>query len=133
MCETSYTRANLDELIKGLLGITEIPFQIKRQIREFTTERGYSFKGIARALCYIADVQKFDLRAGYETFGIGLVKNYYNQAQTYFEKLRIEKEKQKQIQDAMIAASQQEQQIIKCGTGNVNKKRNTKNIDISNL
>lgn len=133
MCEESYTRANLDELIKGLLGITEIPFQIKRQIREFTTERGYSFKGIARALCYIVDVQKFDLRAGYETYGIGLVKTHYNQAQTYFEKLRIEREKQKQIQDAMIAASKQEQQIIKCGTGNVNKKRTTKKIDISNL
>jgi hypothetical protein len=73
------------------------------------------------------------LRAGYETYGIGLVKTHYNQAQTYFEKLRIEKEKQKQIQDAMIAASQQEQQIIQCGTGNVTKKRNTKKIDISKL
>ena len=133
MCEESYTRANLDNLIKELLGITEIPFQIKRQIREFTTERGYSFKGIARALCYIMDVQKFDLRAGYETYGIGLVKNHYNQAQTYFEKLRIEKAKQEEIQNAMIAASKQEQVVIKCGTGNNNKRKTRKQIDISNL
>ena len=101
MCEKPYTRTDLDILLKDLLGITELPFQIKRQIRDYT-ERGFTYKGIARALCFLVDVRKFNLRASYQQYGIGIVKNVYSEAQTYFEKLRIEKEKDPAFKPSLL-------------------------------
>jgi hypothetical protein len=132
VCEQPYTRAELEKLTKDLLGIAELPFQIKRQIREFT-ERGYSYKGVARALCYLVDVKHLDLRAGYQQFGIGIVKNVYNEAQSYFEKLRQEKEKQLQRQQEMILAANNEAPTIICGISDSKKKIKKKAIDISAL
>lgn len=131
MCEKPYTRIDLDNLLKDLLGITELPFQIKRQIRDYT-ERGFTYKGIARALCFLVDVRKMNLRNSYQQYGIGIVKNVYAEAQTYFEKLRIAKEKQLAKQQEIIAATNNTT-IIKCGKGDVKKIIKKKQIDISNL
>lgn len=132
MCEKPYTRAELEKLIKDLLGITELPFQIKRQIRDFS-ECGYTYKGIARALCYIVDEMHLDLRAGYKQFGIGIVKKIYVDAQNHFEKLRQEKEKQAQRQQQIISAANNSSKIIYCGNGDKQKKVRKRNIDISKL
>lgn len=133
MCDNSYTRADLEQLTKDLLGITELPFQIKRQIRDFTVERGYSYKGIARALCFLVDVKQFDLRASYQQYGIGIVKNVYIDAQNHFERLRQEKEKQLQRQQEIILAANNNSHRIYCGRGDAKKKIHKKGIDISSL
>ena len=131
MCEKPYTRTDLDGLLKDLLDITELPFQIKRQIRDYI-ERGYTYKGIARALCFLVDVKKFNLRASYQQYGIGIVKNIYAEAQTYFEKLRIEKEKQLKKQQEIIATTTTTV-VIQCGTGDSKKHKKRNSIDISSL
>ena len=133
MCDNSYTRADLEQLTKDLLGITELPFQIKRQIRDFTVERGYSYKGIARALCFLVDVKHIDLRATYQQYGIGIVKNVYIEAQNHYEKLRQNKEKQKQRQQEIILAANNSSQKIYCGKGDAKKKIRKRGIDISSL
>ena len=132
MCEKPYSKAELEQLIKDLLDITELPFQIKRQIRDFT-ERGFTYKGIARALCYLIDVKGFNFRASYQQYGIGIVKTVYIEAQNFFEKLRQEKEKQAQRQQEIILAANNNSQIIYCGTGDIKKKVRKKGIDISSL
>ena len=132
MCEKPFSKAELEKLIKDLLGITELPFQIKRQIRDFS-ERGFTYKGMARALCYLVDVKNFNLRASYQQYGIGIVKNVYAEAQNYFEKLRVEKEKQVQRQQQIISAANNSSQIIYCSNGDKQKKIRKRNIDISKL
>lgn len=136
MCEKPFTRADLEQLIKELLGITEVPFQIKRQIREYCTERGFTYKGIARALVYLIEQKKWDFCANYSIYGIGLVKkdNIYGEAQTYFTKLRIAKEKELQRQQEIINEMQTiSANIIQCGRADTNKKKKTHQIDISSL
>ena len=133
MCEKPFTRDNLYDLIKDLLGVTEVPFQIKRQIREYMTEHGYSYKGIARALCFLIDQRNFNFRNSYQQYGIGIVKNVYSEAQTFYEKLRIQKEKEEQRQQAIIAAITQQTITIHCGEGDVKKQKQKKQIDISSL
>lgn len=133
MCEKSFTRENLDQLIKDLLGITEVPFQIKRQIREYMTERGYTYKGIARALCFLIEQRHFNFQNSYQQYGIGIVKNVYQEAQTYYEKLRILKEKEEQRQKEIIATMTQETIKIHCGRADVTKQKKKKQIDISKL
>lgn len=132
MCEKPFSKAELEKLIKDLLDITELPFQIKRQIRDFY-ERGFSYKGIARALCYLVDIKNFNLRTSYQQYGIGIVKNVYIEAQNYFEKLKTEKEKQIQRQQKIISAANNNTQTIYCGSGDSKKKIRKQKIDISKL
>jgi hypothetical protein len=132
MCEAPYTRADLEKLIKELLGITEIPFQIKRQIRDFS-ERGFSNKGIARALCYACDVKHMKLHETYQQYGIGIVRNIYAEANNYFEKLRAEKLAQEQRQQEMLASSEELVVVIPCTVTDRKKPTRRKHIDLSEL
>ena len=88
MCENSYTRENLYDLIKELLDITEVPFQIKRQIRDYISEYGFTYKGIARTLCFMIEQRNFQFRDNYQIYGIGIVTTgdgaIYRTAQTYY-------------------------------------------------
>lgn len=132
MCEKLYKKEDLDELIKNLLDITTIPFLIQRQIRDYIA-RGYTYKGIARALCFLVDNRNFNIRESYQQYGIGIVKNVYQEAQNFYEKLRQEKEKQIQRQQQIIANSKNSGQIIYCGKADANKKIKKKSINISQL
>lgn len=132
MCEKPYSKAELEQLIRDLLNITDLPFQIKRQIRDFI-ERGFTYKGIARALCYLIDVKNFNLRTSYQQYGIGIVKNVYTEAQNYFEKIKQEKDKQIQRQQQIISAAKNNTQVIQCGLGDRIKKIRKRSIDISKL
>jgi hypothetical protein len=132
VCENPYTREDLNNIIKELLDITEIPFQIQRQIRDYVA-RGYTYKGIARALCFLVDERHFNLKASYKQYGIGIVKNVYQDAQTFYEQLKIEKEKQQKRQQEIIVAANNNSLIIYCGKADINKKIKKKNIDISKL
>ena len=132
MCEKPYTRADLEKLIKDLLEITEVPFQIKRQIREYY-ERGLTYKGIARAICYLIDYKHFDFRTSYQQYGIGIVKNVYAEAQNFYEQLKKEKEKQLQKQQTIIQNSNKSGSVIYCGRADTNKSVRKKKIDITEL
>lgn len=137
MCEKPYTRIDLESLIKDLLEITEIPFLIKRQIRDYTAERGWTFKGIARALCFMIDERRFNLRDSYQQYGIGIITSNdgepYKAAQRHYERLRQEKEKQIQRQQEIINASNKKAEIIFCGRADAKKKVIKKQIDITEL
>jgi hypothetical protein len=136
VCEKPYTRAELENLIKSLLDITELPFLIKRQIRDYT-ERGWTYKGIARAICFMIDERNFNLRASYKQYGIGIITSNngepYVSAQQFYEKLRQEKEKQAQRQQEIIKATNAPSVIIKCGRADESKKIKKNKIDISQL
>ena len=137
MCEKPFTRIDLESLIKDLLGITEIPFLIKRQIREYI-ERGWTYKGIARALCYMVDQKKRNLREDYKQFGIGIISSrngeVYKEAQDYYEKIRAEQNKNAERQQNIINQIQSSGSIIiNCRSGDKNKKITKKYIDISQL
>lgn len=132
MASNTFTRENLDDLIKDLLGVSDIPFQIKRQIRDFI-ERGFNYKGIARALCYLVDQKGLDLVASYKQYGIGIVKNVYQEANEYFDELGRKQKAQQQKQQTIIKSQSVEQRTIKCGVGDANQQIKKPKIDISTL
>lgn len=133
MCDSSYTRADLEQLIKELLNITEVPFQIKRQIREYCNERGFTYKGIARALCFLIEERNWNFLEHYSMYGIGLVKNVYQDAQTHYAKLRIQKEKEEKRQQEIIKTMSVPQTVIMCGRIDTKQQKKRKHIDISSL
>ena len=134
MCEQPFTRADLDNLIKELLDITEIPFLIKKQIREYIAERGFTYKGIARALCFAIEQRNVKIRDTYKQYGIGIIKTVYQDAHNFYERLKqqqIEQERrQQEIINTMAATTNR---VIYCGTGDTKKRIKKKQIDISQL
>lgn len=132
MCEKLYKREDLEALIKELLDVTTIPFLIQRQIRDYIA-RGYTYKGIARALCFLVDNRNFDIRKSYSQYGIGIVKTVYDEAHRYYERLKLEKENQIKKQQEIVASAQNNATIIYCGRADARKKVKKKSIDITEL
>ena len=132
MCD-SFSREQLYEIISELFQIKEPTQQIKVQIRKFL-ECGFSFKGIARTLCYLHDVRQMDFsRPEQMKYGIGIVKTAYQEANLYYERVKQQMLVSEQRQQDIIAAQQIQPTEIICGEGDANRKRPKRLIDISSL
>lgn len=137
MCEASFTRKDLEKILKELIGKDELPFQIQRQIRDYTTQRGWSYKGIARAICFVVEQRNYDLLKNYEQYGIAIITankdEPYYAAQRFYDGLKAEQEKAARKQQAIIENDKKDKVVISCKTGDSKKKIKKKSIDISAL
>lgn len=86
-----FTRKDLERMILEQFEINQITPIINSQIGKMITERGYSYKDIARALVFFVEIEKGTYDPKY---GIGIVPFVMDRAQAFFERKRIEKKKQ---------------------------------------
>jgi hypothetical protein len=117
------TKQELVTFICDLFNINKCNDMILRQINKYVTEHGYSYKDIARALCYFTDIQgkTVDLK-----YGIGIVPFVIDEARRYFEQERKAREAQKR------AANQGQAKVIKYKPSE-NSKTSRKAIDLNQL
>ena len=83
----------LEEYIKELFNIDNIPLLISKQIKNYKENQHYSYKGILKSLQFFYKVQgnSVDKSNG----GIGIVPYIYEQAHNYFANLWMIKEQNK--------------------------------------
>lgn len=119
------TKKELLDFICELCGLKECSEIILRQITKFVTKHGYSYKDIARALCYYVDVKGnvLDLK-----YGIGIVPYVADEATHYFE----EEARKVEAQKAM-AKREAARPVIKVKPLSPKKTIRKRHIDISQL
>lgn len=75
----------LEEYIKKLFNEKFVNARIKKQIKQFREEYGYTYSGILKALVYFYDIKGHDTEQS--NGGIGIVPFIYNQAKDYYYKI----------------------------------------------
>lgn len=60
-----------------------------KQISEYHSKRGYSYKAMKACMVYIIEVEKIPVKEG---TGLGLIPHYYERAKLYYSKLAVARE-----------------------------------------
>lgn len=74
--------ANLEKYLKTLFKIDNLGIKIKRQIKDFRSEYGYSYTGIQKTLYWWYEIQGHSLELSND--GIGIVPYVYKDAERYY-------------------------------------------------
>lgn len=82
----------LEQLLKDIFKC-EIPVMVKKQISKLSTQ--YSYKDIGRCIYYFFVVKKNSVDSYYR-YGIGIVPCVYEEATRYFEKIKSQKDTQRE-------------------------------------
>ena len=122
-----YTRNDLNDYIKEIFKIENIPPMINRQILRFIMDNDMSFKEIARCLNYIVEVKHLNLELQY---GIACVLTFREEAGKFFQKLELDKQRQNAEAQKAI---QIQGDIIKFTIQKSNKKRKIKQLDMTEI
>lgn len=62
-----------------------MPPRVQKQIKDYIANYDYTYTGIAKTLEYMYTVKNIPVdKVAFETYGIGLVKNYFDQAKRYY-------------------------------------------------
>lgn len=108
-----------------VLGLKAPGPRIYTQLKEYTTQRGYSYKGIEQTLYFIYEVLKKKDKFPVAKKTIGLVPYYYTEAQNYFNEIEYKKEQvEKEIKEAKA-----NEQIVKSTLGSRKEKQLAYNLD----
>ena len=81
----------LEQLLKDIFK-NEIPVMVKKQIDKLSIQ--YSYKDIGRCVYYFFVIKKNSVDS-YHKYGIGIVPHVYEEATRYFERLKEQKEIQR--------------------------------------
>ena len=119
------TKQELLNFICEICEITECNDIILRQINKYVTGHGFSYKDIARALCYYVDVMGKKIQLQY---GIGIVPFVMKEAQQYFEQ-----ERKKQEEQRRAAQTTENITVMRVGPLPAKKSIRKRHIDISQL
>ena len=123
-----YSRAELEQLIKELMGIQSIPPNFNKQINKFVLENDMTLKEIARCIDWYVEVRQGKIDPLY---GLWFVPNVREQAEQYFKQLELDQ--QRQAEQARKVIEIQDNNII----FNVNSvprgKGEPKKLDISEI
>lgn len=119
------TKKELMDFICEILGIERCNALILSQINKNVTEREYTYKDIARALCYYVDVLGRPMDPKY---GIGIVPIIMDDARAYFEQERRKQEEQRRA--AQLQTTTTVMHVAPLSTQKSIRKRH---IDISQL
>lgn len=93
-----FSKKDLREMICKILNIEKTTPSIETQMHKYVMELGLTYKEIAQALVFYAEVEKGDIDPKY---GIAIVPHVIDRARKYFYKLKKDKEKQIQsVKDA---------------------------------
>ena len=124
-----YTRRQLEELICELVGVTKITPPITKHIGELVVIYKMTWKDIARCLIYYVEVAHGTLKVEY---GIKTpCTSVKEKADKYFKQLELDQQKQKG--EAAKIVEYQENNIIFNIKSLQNKKRQPKQLDISEI
>lgn len=78
-------KEKLDRLIIQLYELEYVPPRVQKQIKEYTEKYNYTYSGIIKTLQYMYVIKGLNLdKVAFNTYGIGLVKNYYERAHDYY-------------------------------------------------
>ena len=92
------SESDRDKVIEYVRKIFESPVinpRIWKQLKQYTEEYNYTYKGILNALIYAFEVRKNDISKA--KGGIGIVPYVYQDANKYFEDIEKSNEKNEQI------------------------------------
>lgn len=84
-------RQELEQLLKDTFN-SEIPVMVKKQIDKLSIQ--YSYKDIGRCVYYFFVIKKNSVDSYYK-YGIGIVPHIHEEAIRYFERLKEQKEIQR--------------------------------------
>ena len=94
----------LERYIMDLFGSDYVYAKIKKQIKDYTTNHGYTYSGIHKALIYYYEVKGNKFDEGKAQGGIGIVPYVYQHAFNYYYAIWEAQQKQEHIQDASSLA-----------------------------
>lgn len=128
MNNNPYTKQQLEALICEVMGIKTITPMIARQINKYILDYNMTFKEIARCIVWYTEVAQktFD-----PLYGIGMVPNVREPAATYFKQLELDQ--QRQQAEAKKVVEYQDNNIIFNINSLKHKKKQPKQIDISQI
>ena len=123
-----YSRAELEQLIKELMGIQSIPPNFNKQINKFVLENDMTLKEIARCIDWYVEVRQCKIDPLY---GLWFVPNVREQAEQYFKQLELDQ--QKQAIEAQKIVEYQDNNIIFNIKSLKHNKRKPKQLDINDI
>lgn len=123
-----YSRAELEQLIKELMGVQSIPPNFNKQINKFVLENDMTLKEIARCIDWYVEVRKGKIDPLY---GLWFVPNVREQAEQYFKQLELDQ--QRQAEQARKVIEIQDNNIIFNVNSVPRRKREPKKLDISEI
>lgn len=82
--------------------------RIYSQASKFVTEKGYTYKGMARTLYFMYEVQSVKNNRDWSNATLGLIPYYYDDAQRYFAKRDAQKVQSKYL----LQKYQKEQTVV---------------------
>lgn len=126
--EDNFTKNDLLEIIREVMGIETITPMITRQINKFVLQDDMSFKEIARCIVYYVEVKGGVLDTMY---GLGIIPNIREQAAKYFKQLELDQ--QKQLAQAQKIVEYQDNNIIFNIGSLKHKKRQPKQFNIQDV
>lgn len=126
--EDNFTKNDLLEIIREVMGIETITPMITRQINKFVLQDDMSFKEIARCIVYYVEVRGGVLDTMY---GLGMIPNIREQAAKYFKQLELDQ--QKQLAQAQKIVEYQDNNIIFNIGSLKHKKRQPKQFNIQDV
>lgn len=98
--QTKRDKAELETYIKELFKYQQLPEKVKRQIKQYTTENGYTYSGILKTLKYWFDIKNNNIEKA--NGGIGIVPWIYNDAYNYWRSIWEARERNKDIEEVII-------------------------------
>jgi hypothetical protein len=90
----------LEKYIMQLFGSDYVYAKVKKQIKDYVTNHGYTYSGIHKALIYYYEVKGNKFDEGKAQGGIGIIPYVYQHAFNYYYAIWEAQQKQEHIHDA---------------------------------
>lgn len=126
--QKTYTRKDLEQLIKEVMGVQTIPPNFTKQINRFVLENDMSLKEIARCIVWFVEVRQSKIDPLY---GLWFVPNIREQAAQYFKQLELDQ--QRQAEQARKVLEVQDNNVIFNISDIPHSRRKPKQFDISQI
>ena len=126
--DTTFKRADLEQMICEVMGIKSITPMISKQINRYILDYDMSFKEIARCVVWYVEVFGGELSPVY---GLGIIPNIREKAAAYFKQLELDQ--QKQAIEAKKIVEYQDNNIIFNIKSLKHNKRKPKQLDMTDI
>lgn len=78
-------KEKLDKFILQLYDLTFVPPRVQKQVKEYAEKYNYSYSGMMKTLEYMYAVKGLNVdKTAFNTYGIALIKSYYDRAHDYY-------------------------------------------------
>ena len=123
-----YTKEDLFDLIRDVMGIETITPMIIKQVNRFVLLENMTFRDIARCIVWYVEEAGGVLQPMY---GLGIIPNIKEQAMKYFKQLELDQ--QKQLEQAQKIVEYQDNNIIFNIGSLKHKKREPRQFNIEDI